>query len=40
MAGRWPMGAQLTGRIGQDATVLAVSRQLEQALTWSLAPAR
>lgn len=35
MAGRWPMGAQLTGRIGQDAVVLAVSRQLEQALPWS-----
>jgi amidase len=39
MAGRWPMGAQLTGRIGQDAVVLAVSRQLEEAMPWrGLAP--
>ena len=37
--GRWPMGAQLIGRIGQDAVVLAVSRQLEEALPWSVAPA-
>jgi Asp-tRNA(Asn)/Glu-tRNA(Gln) amidotransferase A subunit family amidase len=39
MSGRWPMGAQLTGRLGQDAVVLAVSRQLEEALPWSTAPA-
>ena len=39
MSGRWPMGAQLIGRIGQDAVVLAVSRQLEEALPWSVAPA-
>jgi amidase len=37
-AGRWPMGAQLTGRLGRDAVVLAVSRQLEEALPWSLEP--
>jgi amidase len=38
MAGRWPMGAQLIGRISQDAVVLAVSRQLEEAMPWSVAP--
>jgi amidase len=39
MAARWPMGAQLIGRIGQDAVVLAVSRQLEEAMPWpGLAP--
>ena len=36
--GRWPMGAQLIGRLGQDAVVLAVSRQLEEALPWSVEP--
>lgn len=31
---RWPMGAHLVGRLGDDATVLQVSRQLEQAMPW------
>ena len=34
MAGRWPMGAHLIGRVGDDALVLRVSRQLEEALPW------
>jgi amidase len=34
MSGRWPMGAHLIGRIGEDATVLRVSRQLEEAMPW------
>ncbi|MBI5497425.1 MAG: amidase [Deltaproteobacteria bacterium] len=32
--GRWPMGAQLAGHVGDEATVLAVSRQLEVAMPW------
>jgi amidase len=34
MGGRWPMGAHLIGRVGEDALVLQVSRELEQALPW------
>jgi amidase len=34
MAGRWPMGAHLIGRVGDDALVLRVSRQLEEAMPW------
>jgi len=34
MAGRWPMGAHLIGRVGEDALVLQVSRQLEEAMPW------
>ena len=34
MAGRWPMGAHLIGRPGEDALVLQVSRQLEEVLPW------
>lgn len=34
MGGRWPMGAHLIGRVGEDALVLQVSRVLEQALPW------
>jgi amidase len=34
MAGRWPMGAHLIGRIGEDALVLQVSRRLEEAMPW------
>jgi amidase len=34
MAGRWPMGAHLIGRPGEDALVLQVSRQLEEAMPW------
>ena len=30
-----PMGAQLAGRAHAEATVLALSRQLEQAMPWS-----
>jgi amidase len=33
----WPIGVQLAGRPLADATVLAVSRQLEAALPWSAA---
>jgi amidase len=32
--GRWPIGSQLMGRPGKDDVVLAVSRQLEQAMPW------
>jgi amidase len=38
MAGRWPMGAHLFGRPGEDALVLQVSRQLERAQPWSIGP--
>ncbi len=34
MAGRWPMGAHLIGRPGEDALVLQVSRRLEEAMPW------
>jgi amidase len=34
LAGRWPMGAHLIGRLGEDALVLQVSRALEEALPW------
>ncbi|HKC49684.1 MAG TPA: amidase family protein, partial [Myxococcota bacterium] len=34
MAGRWPMGAHLIGRPGEDALVLQVSRRLEEAKPW------
>jgi amidase len=34
MTGRWPMGAHLIGRVGDDALVLRVSLQLEAALPW------
>lgn len=34
MAGRWPMGVHLIGRVGDDALVLQISRQLEEALPW------
>ena len=34
MFGRWPMGAHLIGRVGEDALVLQVSRQLEEAMPW------
>jgi amidase len=34
-AGGWPIGVQLAGRPLADGTVLAVSRQLEEALPWS-----
>jgi amidase len=32
--GRWPMGAHLIGRVGEDALVLQISRQLEEAMPW------
>ncbi len=34
MAGRWPMGAHLIARPGEDALVLQVSRRLEEAMPW------
>ncbi len=34
LGGRWPMGAHLIGREGQDSLVLRVSRALEEAMPW------
>ncbi|HUS68007.1 MAG TPA: amidase [Kofleriaceae bacterium] len=34
-AGGWPIGVQVAGRLYEDATVLAVSRQLESAMPWA-----
>jgi amidase len=35
MSGRWPMGAHLIGRLGEDALVLQVSHRLEEAMPWA-----
>ncbi len=35
LEGRWPVAVQLTGRLGEDARVLALSRVLEEAMPWA-----